>query len=63
MDATQDKYNALFEAMCSMRHHQIQSEKFRCSDDRAKYLRWQRKVDELLKAEMKERKSLQAKIF
>lgn len=62
MDA-EGKLNALYEAVVKMRDYQIKSEKYRCSDDRAKYLYHQRKVDDLLRAEAKERKSLQKNLF
>lgn len=63
MDNTEAKYEQLYQTVLKMRDLQIKSERFRCSDDRAKYLLAVRKLDDLLKAETKERKSLQAKIF
>lgn len=63
MEELAAKYEALYRAVLAMRDNQIKSERYRASEDRARYLRWQRVVDDLLKKETKERNSKQAKIF
>ena len=63
MEELQAKYEELFRAVMYLRHYQIRWNTYHIQADKNCMLKHQNKVDELLKKECKERKSLQTKIF
>ncbi|MGC4244538.1 MAG: hypothetical protein QM686_20385 [Herbaspirillum sp.] len=62
-DQTQKKYDRLLEAVRKMRGHQKEYFKYRAKSDLEKSRYHERQVDQLIKEELEERKSLQSKLF
>lgn len=56
MKALQEKYNQLANQVYGMRHYQRLYFKHHASLDRTKAMRYEKKVDELIERELKERK-------
>lgn len=63
MEELKAKYEELYQAVYMMRHYQLRWYSFHIDADKKCMLYHQKKVDEILTKETKERKSLQQKIF
>lgn len=62
-EALQLKHNQLIDAVAQMRHYQEEWRKWHASDDKTRMHKWQRRVDELIAGEVKQRKAKQGNIF